>query len=624
MKLKKLLKSLNLLIVICVIMSAFSLNATAFYELTYRHEYKGIYENVKINDIYYYLSINGNKDDEFSIYATYPVVRGDTLKIPDKISFKGREYKVNNVTFDVQEEYNENFELPSTIVLPYKTIYLPKFANYLLISSGTKLPNLEKIYIPKKISDLSSLSDMPKLKVIIDKKNPYIKMKNGAVYSKNGKKLLTLVNSKKKYKISEGTEYIEFGGQNNTVEKVILPSSLKKLNFDAFSRCNKLKSVKFNKELKFIAAGAFDKCTSLKSISLPINLEKIAYSAFSNCRSLEEITIPKNIKKIQFFTFGNCTELSRVEIANEEKSPKIEDTAFQNTAEGIEFIVKNQTVADQLKEQLTSNKRGVRNAKILIGDKVVYENINCKSKKCQRAYDIITTQNGIKYKLRSSGTIWSDGELSKSHKITDIFLKAKTIKFPNTVVYRNKTYEIDSVWFSGNRNPYKTPESAKTCEKIIVNNMNYFSGIYKWNKLKEIKATNIKDGFENIVSCNKLKKIYISGDDDCTTYIGNISQNNSLNKIFAKDFGDLGRDGITDCKKLRTIVLSGKVGKIQRNAISKCNNLKKIKIQAENKVKIQKNAFNNVPENCKIFVKNKATKKAVKESGFKGNVIVMK
>ena len=57
----------------------------------------------------------------------------------------------------------------------------------------------------------------------------------------------------------------------------------------------------------------------------------------------------------------------------EKESPIIEDTAFKNTKDEIKFYVKNQTVAAQLNEQLKGS--GVRNAKILIGKKVVYKNV---------------------------------------------------------------------------------------------------------------------------------------------------------------------------------------------------------------------------------------------------------
>ena len=617
-KMKKIIKISILFILSCILISVNCISSTAYYELKYRNDYSGSYQNVKIDNIYYDLSIIGHKDGEYSVYATYPVVRGEVLKIPDKISFKGRKYKVTDVSFDPQESYNANSELPAKIILPYKTIYLPKYETALHISPNTKLPNLRKIYIPENLKDLNSLADMPKLKVIIDKKNPYIKMKNGAVYSKNGKRLLTLVNSKKTYKIPEGTTYIDFGfGRvNKTVEKIVLPSSLEKLPFDSLSSCVKLKSVKFNKELKNIGGRVFSGCKLIKSMNLPDNLEKIGFSAFENCRSLEKITIPKKIKKIKLATFQNCTELSKVKIKNNETSPKIEEGAFENTAEGIEFVVKNQAIADQLKEQLSNNKKGVKKAKILIGDKVVYDNINCRSKKSQNAYNVITIQNGIKYKL------YSDGDIFKNNLIKDIYLKSKKIKIPNTVEYRNKIYDINAVEFYSYVNNPIIPQSAKTCEKLIADNFDSFVNVYKWNKLKEIKATNIKDTFEYIVSCDKLKKINVSGTDECECFICGISQNKSLIKITLKNAGVIANEAITDCKNLKTIILSGKVKYIQRDAISKCDNLKKIKIQTENKVKIYKKAFKDVPVSCKVYVKNKSMKKAVENSGFKGQIII--
>ena len=464
---KRLIKISILFILSYIIISVNCMNSMAYYKLTYRHDSgSSMYSNVKINDIYYDLSIFGHKDKEYSVAAIYPIVNGDVLKIPDKISFKGRKYKVTDVSFDPQEEYNGNPELPATIVLPYKTIYLPKYATDLLISKGTKLPNLKKIYIPKKLLDLSSLSDMPKLKVIIDKKNPHIKMKNGAVYSKNGKKMYCLINSKKTYKIAKGTKIVNIGA-NDTVQKAILPYSVKELDDNAFVGCSKLKSVKLNKNLKVInpyafnrcksikkivipknvekidsfafnkckslkkivlpenlksmgefafcectslnkvvipknfraaissyafyesaslkkivipnnvetiGFGAFHGCSSLKDIVLPENIKKISYRTFKKCISLKKMTIPKNVEVIEFGAFSDCNELVKVNIESEIKTPIIGKNAFKNTKDGIQFIVKNQTIADQLKEQL--NGSGVKNAKILIGEKVVYQNIN--------------------------------------------------------------------------------------------------------------------------------------------------------------------------------------------------------------------------------------------------------
>ena len=70
----------------------------------------------------------------------------------------------------------------------------------------------------------------------------------------------------------------------------------------------------------------------------------------------------------------NNKSTKKVNIESEIKIPIIGKNAFKNTKDGIQFIVKNQTIADQLKEQL--NGSGVKNVKILIGKKVVYQNIN--------------------------------------------------------------------------------------------------------------------------------------------------------------------------------------------------------------------------------------------------------
>ncbi len=365
---KKFIKTLVVFILSCILISTNCINSMAYHDLPYfkRHYGKGSnsHYNVKIDGIYYNILLYGkNKKGKevYSVEATYAYANGKVLKIPNKIKFKGKKYKVQSVSFYEPAMDPEAFgaKLYEKITqwkfsLPYETIYLPKDATQFIWNRNTmKAPNFKKIYVGSKIKSFdleSSIYDMPKLKVIIDKKNPYIKIKNGAVYSKNGKKMYCLINSKKKYKIAKGTKSVNVG-QNKILEKVILPSSVEKLSESAFSNCKKLKSVKLNKKLKVIKDFAFEKCKSLNRIVLPPNLDKIGLWAFKD-----------------------CIKLSKVILEGEEKAPTIEKASFNNTKDGIKFFVKNQTVADQLKEQL--NGSGVKDAKILIGKKVVYQNIN--------------------------------------------------------------------------------------------------------------------------------------------------------------------------------------------------------------------------------------------------------
>lgn len=348
MKTKICLKVLILFLLSCILIPADCISTAAYYELTYNSKND---ENVKIDDIYYDFYIMGNKEDDCYTEAFYPVVSGDVLKFPDKVTYKGKEHKVDSVVFDAEYMYYKNNPL-TKLVLPYEKIYLPKYAISFWLSDNVSLPNLEEIYIPKRLDkfDLSCLNDMPNLKIIIDEDNPYVKMKNGALYSKDGKKLHALVNSTKTYKIAKGTKQIFFG-KNKTVEKVVLPSSIKKLSPCAFQRCFKLKSVKLNKQLKVIK-----------------------WDAFYKCKSLKKITIPENVNKIQRRAFSKCGNLSKVIIKSSKQAPDIENKAFNNTKYSIKFIVKNQTVADQLKNRLKGS--GVKNAEILVGSKMVYKNVN--------------------------------------------------------------------------------------------------------------------------------------------------------------------------------------------------------------------------------------------------------
>ena len=69
--------------------------------------------------------------------------------------------------------------------------------------------------------------------------------------------------------------YLYYGAfEESTVEEVILPSTLKRIEYSAFRRC-----------------------TNLKHISLPEGLEKIGKSCFTGS-GIEEVAIPNSVTKL--------------------------------------------------------------------------------------------------------------------------------------------------------------------------------------------------------------------------------------------------------------------------------------------------------------------------------------
>lgn len=94
----------------------------------------------------------------------------------------------------------------------------------------------------------------------------------------------------------------------------------------AFRGCSKLKEINIPASVKIIKGGAFSECESLSKVTFDknSNLEELEgeydyrgsggcyRGAFANCTSLAAITIPKKVKKIGFATFANCSALQSI------------------------------------------------------------------------------------------------------------------------------------------------------------------------------------------------------------------------------------------------------------------------------------------------------------------------
>ena len=102
------------------------------------------------------------------------------------------------------------------------------------------------------------------------------------------------------------------------LESVFIPSSVTHLNFEAFYCCYGLKKVTFgqNSKLEFVGPWAFQECTSLVSIELPSGVKLIRNGAFYECTSLETIDIPNGVVDIGESAFEYCTSLKSVVIPN--------------------------------------------------------------------------------------------------------------------------------------------------------------------------------------------------------------------------------------------------------------------------------------------------------------------
>ncbi len=107
-----------------------------------------------------------------------------------------------------------------------------------------------------------------------------------------------------------------------SVQNVVLPEGLEKIDDYAFQGCSSLVSVTIPKSVTSIGMYAFARCISLSGITIPDTVTEIGTQAFSGCISLRSLTIPSSVTSISEKTFMDCTGLSRV--------------SFETTIESIE------------------------------------------------------------------------------------------------------------------------------------------------------------------------------------------------------------------------------------------------------------------------------------------------
>lgn len=145
----------------------------------------------------------------------------------------------------------------------------------------------------------------------------------------------------------EGVEYIGWCGgrfvdnyNKSTLTSIHLPSTLKKLQYDAFKNETELSSVTLPSSIDEIGERAFLGCSKLTTINFPSSLKTIRSSAFKDCSLLEnadlsntQITTFANCPEI----FSNCTSLKTVKLPPHLAEIGIRDFSNCTSLEGITF-----------------------------------------------------------------------------------------------------------------------------------------------------------------------------------------------------------------------------------------------------------------------------------------------
>ena len=120
------------------------------------------------------------------------------------------------------------------------------------------------------------------------------------------------------------------------IDKVVLPSQLKKIGSAAFYNCGKITEMEVPKTITEIGGSAFENCTGLKSFRMNYNdtveyKAEIGSAAFRGCTSLTEVSLSENVTSIGASAFSGCTALKSLTLPESVESlgyRLIENTAI--------------------------------------------------------------------------------------------------------------------------------------------------------------------------------------------------------------------------------------------------------------------------------------------------------
>lgn len=185
--------------------------------------------------------------------------------------------------------------------------------------------NLRKVNIPKNVKHMGNnpFAGCPYINIINESK--HFHFENGVLYNNDYTRLIYCSISKKEkdYKVNEHTRII---GKHafylcNNLEKIILPSSLVKLENNPFSGCEKLDIINNSLNYHIIDKVIYDKekdsvIGCLNSIDcdelILLNVKRICRNSFWNCKGIRKIIFPKTLEDIGYNPFVGCKNIEFV------------------------------------------------------------------------------------------------------------------------------------------------------------------------------------------------------------------------------------------------------------------------------------------------------------------------
>ena len=151
---------------------------------------------------------------------------------------------------------------------------------------GDSSKKLEEVILGTKLSNIALFKEASNynFKITIDSKNPNFMVEDNIIYSKNGEKLVSVI--------------------NKIQGEFTVKSRVKEICKQAFYSQYGMTKINLNTGLESIGTAAFDCCSGLTSIEIPSNVKSIEWGAFANDKNIDLIKINKPENSISGAPWG--------------------------------------------------------------------------------------------------------------------------------------------------------------------------------------------------------------------------------------------------------------------------------------------------------------------------------
>ncbi|KAK8892608.1 hypothetical protein M9Y10_029847 [Tritrichomonas musculus] len=305
--------------------------------------------------------------------------------------------------------------------------------------------------------------------------------------------------------------------ESSMIENIIIPNHVKTIGKNAFCNCQNLKSIKISddSELEFIDEDAFEK-TSIKSIFLPKNFKPKSLQLFSN--AIEFVSVSAKNKNIKVINDKMIVEKSE---ENKEEFDTLvfgfRDITCVTIPKYIKYISQYCFYNCQKLKKINFEK----NSELISIGKKAFENSSIEN-------------ISIPYQLKKI----ESSAFSSTKKL-------KTVIFPNNTeieIIEERAFEFSSI------NSIKYPDNLTTIEKdvfLVCDKLNsiQFTPNSKLTKIKRaaFAGSNIIEiripshvktiGFDAFARCENLKTVIFDKDSELTKIKCGAFQNSGIEKI---------------------------------------------------------------------------------------------